>query len=72
MPKKKRLEKITRVQLALTENDYNILIETSRLKNGNLNATTTKALKILNSLIKEEVYLITPKGDRIPNSIIFS
>ena len=72
MPKKKNVGKMTRVQLSLNEESYNLVLEISRLKNGNLNATMTKALKILNSLAKEEVYLVTPKGDRIPHSIIFS
>ena len=61
-----------RVQPMLSDEDFKLLEELAESEKTSWSQITCKAIRILSSLKKEEVYLTTPKGDRIPNSIIFS
>ena len=61
-----------RVQPMLDDEDFKLLEELAKSGKTSWSQITCKAIRILSSLKKEEVYLTTPKGDRIPNSIVFS
>jgi hypothetical protein len=68
--KRKYSNKTRRIQTFFSEEDWKELNEVTK-NHTTQSEVVRKAIKILIALQKEEVYLTTPKGERIPNSIIF-
>lgn len=71
MTKKGQKMNVVRTGVGLGEKDHTILKEAA--DDGITNADfVRKAIRILDGLRREEFFLHTPNGDKIPKSIIFS
>ncbi|MBI4155711.1 MAG: hypothetical protein HY507_00575 [Candidatus Zambryskibacteria bacterium] len=70
MPKTKF--KKVRITLDLTQDEFAILKEVAESMETVKVAALRKGMKILHGLKKEEYCLMTPKGEKIPTSLIFS
>ena len=70
MPREKT--KAKRLTIDFNAEEHAMLEGLSKHRSNTRAVILRKGMKILNGLDKEEYYLTTSKGERIPNSIIFS
>ena len=64
--------KKTRVTLDLSAEDYGVLQSLMGKSNIAFAEKLRKAMRVLKAIENGECRLVTPKGEKIPNSVIFS